>query len=297
MAENSFLYVDFTPILEKYQEVGQELTRKLSEAAKGLAISADAHIRERAAQKLHTRLPFFLENLKWEEIGNGTFAVVINAAARWVEDGMEPHNMLEDLLSSPKAKTVKEGPNKGKKYVIVPFKQNKGKTQRTPQQQALFKELSKAMKAKNVSATSTGKIERNGDGTPKLGLLHSFDVALPNRQRRLRSNVEGPSRGPRMGNNQVRDQEHGPDGKPFLWGVRVYQHEKKDKKGNTVIDKEGNSVAERSVFTFRVAMQGSSQWNHPGLSSMHFLDEAHDWVRKQWDEEIAPSILQGLNLE
>ena len=276
--ERGFLWVDMTGILEKYQELDTELTDELAKAAQSLAIQADAKIREWATERLHARRQPFLDGLSVEQINKNTFAVVIDKKAVWIEDGSPPHSMLEDLLSSSKAKTTKSGPNKGKKYLIVPFKQSKPQSQSSDRQKQLMKVLKKALVKRNISSSTSSNLDRNSDGSPKLGLVHSFDVATPSLQERRRSARKGETA-----------RTETPEGRSFLQGVRVYQKE--------VTDKKGAKSVQRSIFTFRVASQDSTGWNHPGNRPQNFLEEAHAWVQKTWDEEVGPAILRKLGLE
>ncbi len=282
---DGFLFVDFGPILEQFEGLSEDLAEKLDLAAKTLAIQADAKIREWATERLHSRRPQFLENLHWEQISKGMYAVVIKKDAVWIEDGVEPHSMLEDLLSSSSADTVKKGPNKGKRYVIVPFKHNKGPTKNSTQQNRLVQSLKKELGKRGISSSQYSKLARNPDGSPKLGLISSFNVDAPGLDQRRKAAKKG-----------LLHRAETPEGNAFLSGVRIYQHAQKDKAGKTMTDAQGNAKAERSIVTFRVALQGSGGWNHPGLKPQHFLEDAEKWIRDTFDKEIVPSILSGLGL-
>lgn len=291
MGIDSFeLKLDLSEVIEAHKDIEKELNAKLRKAAQNLAIQTHAHVKEEAAKKLHTRLAQFNENLEFEKVDNNTWAVVVKQPARWIEDGMEPHSMVEDLLKSPKAKTVKNGPNKGMKYLVVPFKHSKGNTQQTPHARAIKAELKKELKAVGVKY---GSIERNPDGSPKTGLIHKFDF----RGKQNKPGI-GPN-GPPMANHSTRAGEEGPEGRPFLHGVRIYQKGKVNADGSPKLGKNGLQMATREIFTFRVVSQrhmGTGKWFHPGTPPMHFLDEAYVWAKTQWESQIEPELLRSMGI-
>ena len=292
MPNESMLFLDMSPLLEGLEDFKDQLIEKMGVAAHALATQADARIKEQAAQKLHSRLDQFLKGIEGPtEISKGVYAITLDASARWIEDGSEPHNMLEDLLASPKAKTAADG----SKYLIIPFKHSKGPKSQTPQSKELLSALKKELQTKKIPYK---KVERNGDGSPKTGLLHSFDMQNPKQQHRVPMGVEGPS-GKKFAANTPSNGNAGPEGRPYLWGTRIYQTPKKNKQGGIEMGDDGHPKVERNIFTFRVASSkqtGSGMWDHPGNSPMHFMDDAFEWAKQEWDTNVAPEILRSLGI-
>src|SRR4051794_21540358 len=107
----------------------------LKEEAQLLVKQTYAHLVEKARDRLHTRKALFLDHLKYFPLDDKTFVVSLDAKARWIDDGMDAHSMLDDLLKSKKAKRAKDGST----YVVVPFQQNKAPTQQTSAEQNLNK--------------------------------------------------------------------------------------------------------------------------------------------------------------
>ena len=70
-----------------------------------------AHIVEEAHKRLHTRRTLFVENLQPLQVDDNTWALNLSAKVRWIDDGLKPHNMVDDLLKSKNAKTAKDGSN------------------------------------------------------------------------------------------------------------------------------------------------------------------------------------------
>lgn len=79
----------------------------VEEIAQSVAGRTFEHAVQLARQRLHTRLPQFLDALRLE-VGAGS-KVVLGSDAVWIEDGLPAGDMLEKLLSSPHAKTARDG--------------------------------------------------------------------------------------------------------------------------------------------------------------------------------------------
>jgi hypothetical protein len=187
------------------------------------------------------------------------------------------HEMLEDLLKSPKAKTSKTG----NRYIVIPFKHSKGPTKQTKVEKKLLSAIKNELTKRNIPYMKT---EVNPDGSPKTGLLHSFDLSTPNTQHPRKPGETGPQ-GKGFSIAHRPGSQEGPSGRPYLWGVRIYQK----------LTKDGD--AQRGIFTFRVAsdsQKGSGKWVHPGLGPMHFLEDGYEYAKNLWDTQIAPELLQGL---
>jgi uncharacterized protein YajQ (UPF0234 family) len=265
------LVLDLGPVEVETRKIAKTLESKLATAAQHLAIQAHAHVLDEASSKLKSRFDIFKKNFVIEKIDRGVYSVVVKSEARWIEDGQEPHSMLEYLLKSPKAKRAKDG----SKYLIVPFKHNVAPSRSTETQTQLRDILRSELKKKDISYQ---KIERNPDGSAKLGLLHKMDIKTPDHLKSPRGD---------------------PEGRPYLWGLRIYQNIKKNDDGSTKLDKHGQPAIARDIFTFRVASSKheGSKWFHPGSEPMHFLDDAYEWAKRKWDEEIAPQILSELEVD
>lgn len=285
MADEFSIKLDLSEVIAAHKDLTEQINRKLQAAARNLAMQTHAHVKEQAAAKLRTRRDIYNENLDFEQLDTNTWAVVVREKARWIEDGQEPHSMLDDLLASPKAKRAKDG----SKYITIPFKHSgKAPTKQTHTERELLGALKTEMKKMKISY---GKVERNPDGSPKTGLLHSFDLNKPT-QNRPAHGSEGPAG--RAFSAHSPDSAEGPAGRPYLWGVRVYQHLKRNPDGS--VDKHN---ATREIFTFRTAsskQEAGKKWFHPGSAPVHLLDEAYTWAKDQWDNHIAPEIVLSLKL-
>ena len=248
-------------------------------AAAQLAAATHAKAVELASTKLHTRRQQFIDALSFKQVNEDTWLINLDRKARWIEEGMKPHEMIDDLLKSPKAKQAADG----SKYLVVPFKHNKGPTQSTVAQQDLTSTVKSFLRNHNKKNPDNkigyGTIERNPDGSPKLGLLHKFDI---------KSGYNKTHNGPGQGWGPIGQVKMGATGIPFLQGIRIYQRE--------VTNKQGKKSVERNIMTFRVVSskhRGTGRWKHPGLEPAHIFDEAADWAMAEWPK-IKESLMNEL---
>jgi len=273
----------FTDLEEKFKEKAEASLRN---AAAGLSAMTRAHIAEEVNKKLRSTKDAYIKNLRHRQLNADTWVVELtydpksqdSKLARAVENGMTQHEMIDDLLKSPKAKTAKDG----SKYLIVPFKQNKPPTT-VPQAGLSLQDTVKAFfKQKGVA---WGKIERHGDGSPKTGLLHSLDQ---------KASPLKTHNGPYQGHGKIGDVRQGPTGIPFLQGIRVYQSAVTGANGKPVMGNDGHPKVQRGIFTFRIVsskMKGQGRWIHPGIKPHKFFDEAYNWALNEWENKISKQVV------
>lgn len=278
-----FVKLDFSQLLP-IKDLKQKVDGVMKSAVRDLTVATHAHIVEKASEKLHSRRQMYIDSLTIKPISDTTWIVNLDAKARWIEDGMEPHNMLDSLLKSPKAKTAKDG----SKYMVIPFSHGPGKgpTSTTQAQQSLIQTVKAAMKSRDIPF---GKIERDSGGQAKLGRLHSFNVMdAPLKTANLPGQGQGPIGHVVQGYQQ--NQMRMGSGIPFLQGVSVYQ--------KLVKGKDGQQNVKRAIMTFRVASskhrEQSGRWEHPGLDAVALFEEAQKWCLDRWEREIAPKVIGQL---
>lgn len=262
------------------KEFESEARKACESAARDLAAMTHSKAVELAGERLHSRRQMFVDSLSIHE-DSGVSIVSLSGSARWIDDGMEPHSMLDDLLKSPKAHHAKDG----SVYLVVPFEHGPGKgASNSPASQAQIVETVKAeMKKRKIP---WAKIERDDQGRPKLGKLHSFDV----NHAPLKTD-SGPGQGwgavgdVRQGPNERQKVGGGPGGGgiPFLQGVAVYQ--KATEGGKT----------KRSVMTFRIASsKHEGRWRHPGLDPVNIIDDTYKWAMEQVESVITPKLIDKI---
>ena len=289
MAGDFRITIDTEPlqILARLPEAVEASARKWVAV---LSAQVHSHILEKAQQGLNSRREMYVEHLHAPvQVDEDTWVVSLDAKYRWIDDGMPAHSMLDDLLKSPKAKTTKAGD----RYMVVPFELGpKGPTQMTQAQTNLLDTVKQQLKQKKIPYA---KIEKNEDGTPKLGLLHSL------------GDIDGPGKDPEPdlwgtkalpeGHGPFGEAQQGPTGIPFLKGVQIYQKQvdvKNEETGKT------EKKTRRSIVTFRVASEkhrDQGRWEYPGIEGTHFFEEAYTWAKSELQSKIIPAILEEAGTE
>jgi hypothetical protein len=268
------------------------LERDTHKAVQLLAAQAHAHIKEQVQVKLHARRQMYDEALSSVvEVAPGVWAITLEAKAVWIEEGMPPHSMVDDLLRKG-AKTAKDG----SKYKVIPFNQQKAPTKMSPGDLTLNNALRAELKKRSIPYS---KIERGPGGEPKSGLLHKFSMTQPQRP-------EGTAGKPGWGKGPEGSVMQGPNaqggsggGTPLLQGVAIYQTPMQDAQGKPVMNKKGQQKAIRSVMTFRVVSSKHKgvKWEYPGIEGTHFFEECEMWMQMEWENHILPDLLRKYTSE
>lgn len=270
--------------LRGLENFSDELTKAAKEAVRDLSAMSHAKAVELSGERLHTRRQMYLDALSLQE-HDGVWLLSLAGQAAWIDNGMEPHSMLDALLASPKAKRAADG----SKFIVVPFEHGPGKgaTNTAPAQLPIVEAVKAAMKQRGIP---WAKVERDQNGRPIFGRLHRFNVAAPEKTGAGAAQGWGPVGDVRQGYSErnARMRQHGGPGgggAPFLQGVAVYQH----------ADAGSKTGARRSVMTFRIASskhQGQGRWEHPGLEPTHILDDVAAWAVEEAEKTIIPALVK-----
>src|SRR5271166_3260456 len=160
--------LDIQGLLDAAQELDHGRVVKIAnEAVRDLSAMAYGHLQELVQSELHSTREKYLNalSLRPEQV-DGVWVINLDQSARFIEDGLEPHDQLPDLLKSPKAKVSKSG----QRYVVVPFNHSERPSNQTPYAQDLTKAIKKFMKTQKIPFKG---LEKDGGGNFKQGLLHS----------------------------------------------------------------------------------------------------------------------------
>ena len=258
---------DLSNMSSNAEKAIQDAVRDLSAMTHGKAL-------EFANELLHSRRQMFVDALHYSQVSDDTWVISLDAKMRWIDDGMEPHDMKPALLASKKAKTAADG----SKYLVVPFNHGPGKgaTSTTPAQHDLISTIKTEMKSRGIPF---GKLEKGDDGLPKTGKLHSFNI------------MQSPTKtheGPGQGRGPIGSVRQGKTGIPFLQGVNVYQ--------SKVKGADGAEKVKKSIMTFRIvsSKQSNDVWSHPGLEPVLIFEKTADWAQATFDKDIAPAIISKI---
>ncbi|NJO48125.1 MAG: hypothetical protein HC840_00250 [Leptolyngbyaceae cyanobacterium RM2_2_4] len=246
--------IDAGAIAEQFNSFKLEVEQDLNKAVANLAAITDAKVKEMASQELHTSRKDFMDSLGFEEVAPGVWVISVDESGLWVEEGIDANKDMKPGLLAENFKTSKEG----HRYKAIPFDYGSPPSQQTPSTQVIVSYLKQQLKKEGVPFR---KIERNTDGSPKVGKLHEFDFGNP----------RGTRGGPGKGNT------------PVLKNLSIYQS----------VTKTGN--VRRDILTFRTVSSGpgsQGKWHHPGLEAKKFLDRALDWAMKEWEEKILPEVME-----
>lgn len=246
--------IDAAKIAAMFKEFALEVEQDLQKAVANLAAITDAKVKEMAQQELKSSRQPFMDSLGFEEIAPGVWVISVGEEGMWVEEGIESNKDMKPDLLAEGAKTSRSG----HRYKVIPFDYGSPPSTQTPSTQMIVSELKSKLKKENIPFK---KIERNADGSPKVGKLHELDLGNP----------KGRSGGLGKGNT------------PALNGLSIYQS----------ITKSGN--VRRDIMTFRTVSSGpgsAGKWHHPGLEAKKFLDRAVEWAAKEWEEKILPEVLK-----
>lgn len=278
MAGSLSIVFNIAAIIEKNLHLAEVLDAKTNAAIESLTIQTKAHIVQEASQKLKTTRNDFVNSLIGpEQLDGNTWAITIPAKMMWIEDGLPPgFDMKPGMLASPKAKHGKSG-----RYLVVPFKHNKTPTQRTPLQNQLNDMLASHLKKAGMAAST--KIEKNPDGSAKLGQLGKFDIKTPTFKHNLPVGASGPLSHQLTAHARPQGQS-GPSGRPYLWGGMISQN------------KTSKGTVQKDAMTFRTVTENSKGWIHPGLKALQSLQSGRDFAEQQWNNKFLPEILKDLGL-
>jgi len=242
--------IDAKKIASEFGDMQKEVESAVTKAVGALAAATHAKANELATEKLKSTASMYKDALSFEKIEKNIWVVALDMKkAGWIEDGRKS-GFMEELLRGKSSKTNA----RGKKYAIIPFKHNKNPTDQTPKAQELAGQIKNFLKSEKINVR---KLEFNPDGSPKLGLLHKFDLdsARPTEKSKY----------------------------PALKGVSIYQ--RMDEKGKV----------KRDIMTFRVITEdhkGEGRWNHPGSKGVFIIDQCYEWAMREFDSAILPSVLE-----
>ncbi len=245
---NLKFFIDAEALAATLKEFKEEAEKAIEEGVKNLAAMTHAKTIELANEKLKTTKKLYTDNLSFQEAAPGVWVVALDEPALWIEEGRKQGDMTEDLLRKG-AHTAKDG----SRYKAIPFDHGKPSSQQSDFSKGLVAQIKSALKKANIPYK---KLELDRSGSPRLGKLHTLNIASPFPSSRASHQA--------------------------LAGLNIYQT--KTAKGNV----------RRDIVTFRVvsSKHKGSKWIHPGREASKFMDEALSWAEEKFDSEILPQIME-----
>jgi hypothetical protein len=242
-------------ISEKFGELKNQVTESVQEGAKALASMSHAKVLEIATEELGSLAGKYKEAVSFEEVEPNFWVVSVDLKkAGFMEQGMEGGRFMEWLLNGKSARVSKDG----KKYAVIPFEHSKKPSEQSSKAKALTDQIRAELKKRDIPYK---KIETNPDGSPRVGLLHTFKG----------ENKISSARPSKMAKYEA------------LHGLSIYQS--KDKQTGKV---------RRDIMTFRIISEKHREeglWYHPGRPAANIIDKAYQWAVTEWNNTILPNIL------
>src|SRR5690606_1751640 len=114
----------------------------------------------------------FMDSLGFEEISPGVWVISVDEDGLWIEEGIEPNKDMKPGLLAKNFKTSKDG----HRYKAIPFDYGIPPAQQTPSVQQAISYMKSQLRKEKIPFR---KIEKNVDGSPKVGKLHELDFHNP----------------------------------------------------------------------------------------------------------------------
>jgi len=131
-------------------QLTDEITARAKLAMGILQLKIHAKIVEKAQEKLKSTRDIYIANLGMMNETDNLYVVYLKKEAAWIEDGIKPHEMIDDLTSGPKAK---HNTKDGSRYAIIPFQHNKPPTQTSRAQMQIQNVVNDELKKRGLDKT------------------------------------------------------------------------------------------------------------------------------------------------
>ena len=241
---------DINAVTSSFGQIKKAVDKDLKKAVGSLAAMTHAKTVELANAELKSLSKMYKDGLSFQQLEDNLWVVSLDEKLLWIEEGRKG-GFMEELLNGKSSKTNAQG----EKYAVIPFEHSKDPSQQSSKAKELTNQIRSELKKRDIPYR--GKLEYNNDGSPKMGLLHKFNI------------------------ESARLKEHHKD-EP-LKGVAVYQR---------MNEKTGK--VQRDVMTFRVISEKhreEGKWIHPGRVGDKLMDKAFTWAMNEWEQKILPEVL------
>ena len=239
--------INVDDLVAEFGEIKETVSKDIKQAASDVASMTHAKVLEYARNDLSSLSKLYTDNVEFSNPDENLWVVTLKEPAMWIEEGRKSGSMIDDLLQRG-FKTSKDG----NKYRVIPMEHSKPPSQQSNAAQDMTTFIRGELKKRNINYK---KVELDKSGSPRLGLLHRFDVDNPRMSEKQKENLKG---------------------------VAVYQTKGQD------------GAVRRDVMTFRVVSEkqkADGKWMHPGRDASKFMDRALDWAMRTFENEMLPAIL------
>jgi len=273
------LFINSDAVARMLQQQTAEIAKDLQVSVEHLSIQTRAKILEMANQDLkgYHREAFLGnggENVRWRQVSQTLWAVEIDESVMMYDSGRGPTSMATTDWLLKNAKRAKDG----SLYKVIPFKHDIGPAgAQKPGVQGQLNQFARRSvqqaRTKDGKRMSVRTIEKNADGTPKLGILHKVPINNPFEQSQI----------PEWFSKPRTAQDAAKSGLKAHGGIFKLQ-------GLAISQRMVGGRAKREAVTFRVVSskhQAENRWMYPQITGHHFLERAFQWATNvAWPEQM-----------
>lgn len=245
---NLKLEIDIKEITKEFAELKDKIQKEVIQGVEALASMTHAKLREEARDNLGSLAKKYQNAIEFINPEENLWVVNLKEEAMFIEEGRKS-GFMNELLTGKSSKVNKDG----QRYAVIPFEHSKNPSEQSEKAKKLSEDIKSFLKQNKVSYK---KLEYGPDGSPRVGLLHRFDIksARPSPKAKY----------------------------PALQGVAIYQ------------TKQNDGSVRRDVMTFRIISEKhreEGRWVHPGLKAEKLMDKVFEWACREWEQTVLPSIL------
>lgn len=267
------LTINVTALAEHLNTTIDRVRERARQEVENLSISTHAFIVAKAQQEL----PPFLrdkflgkdnKNVRWVKVSDSIWVVEIDESVAYISEGRPKVFMSWLLNNNPKAKTAKDG----SRYAHIPMTQarhTQGGRDKFNNPKAAYEAI--VRKTMQDNGLNLKKIEKNPDGSPKIGILHRLNVMEPGDQSQFPGMYSKP-RTEEMA-RQIGLPAH--SGIFHLKGLAIIQ--RTNERGKVV----------REAVTFRTISskhEAEGRWMAPEVPAFKFEESARAYAEAQWSQ-------------
>lgn len=274
------LNVNADELAKELQASVEDTTARLKQGLQKLTIQTHAKVIEIATAKLDGyKLNAYLgdggSNLGWSQIGDGFYAVTLNAKGRMFEEDAPPRSMATDDWLLKNAKTSKSGSRY--KSIPMPVKYNDKTSGPNAAINALARTAIQQARTPDGKRLSTMKLQRGPDGKPKTGIIQKIKIEPPFSSKQAPGLYSQPRSAEAAKATGLK--QH--NGIFKLSGMAFSQV----KKGGRVVKE---AVVFRTVSSKNAAE--SDRWMYPAIKGIYAMDKAFLWLTT----EAYPAMIADL---
>jgi hypothetical protein len=273
------IFINADAVAKKIGDHYDNIRNELRTAVQNLSIQTHAKIIEMANEDLKGwQLQNFLgengSNIRWRQASDNIWAVEIDEKVMFYDRGRPIVSMATESWLLKNGKKAKDG----SVYRAIPFKKDlsaKGISAHgvSGTLNIMAKNAIQAARTEQGQKISLRTIERNRDGSPRVGILHKIPVAQPFNQRQAPNLFSRPRSAEDAKKTGLKEHE----------GIFKLQ-------GLVIAQRMVGAKVKREAMTFRVVSskhKNENRWMYPEIKAHRFLERAFQWaINEAWPQQL-----------